>query len=67
MRDRPPDQGYEVREEAQAVVAASLGMELDAEQVAAGDRRNEASAVLGLGQDHVVGRSAGAPAYEWTK
>ena len=42
-------------QEAQAVVAAALGVELDAEQVAAGDRRHEPRTVLGLGQDDVVG------------
>ena len=57
----------EVREEAQAIVAAALGVELDAEEVAASDRRDEAAAVLGLARITSSAVSAGAPAYEWTK
>ena len=56
-----PNQLYEVRQEAQAVVAATLGVELDAEQVAAGDRGHEPQTVLGLGQDDVVGGLRGLP------
>ena len=61
------DEVDEVGEQAQAVAAAALGVELDAEQRAAGDRGDERRAVLGRGEDHDASASPGSPAYEWTK
>ena len=51
-----PHQRDEVRQQAQAVVAAPLGVELDAEQSFPRDGGHEPRAVFGLGEDDVVGR-----------
>ena len=62
------DEVDEVGEEPQAVGAAPLRVELDAEQRAARDRGHERAAVLGRRERRRRSASAaGAPAYEWTK
>ena len=60
-RDHPPTEHQaartqvdEVGQQPQAVLAASLGVELDAEQRPTCDGRGERSAVLGRGEDEVV-------------
>src|SRR5258706_7922231 len=49
------DEGHEVAEQPEAIVAAALRVELDAEQVAAGDGRDKRAAVGRLGGDGVGG------------
>ena len=58
----------EVGQQAQPVGAAPFRVELDAEQGAARDRRDERRAVVGRGEDERRRRRRpGSPAYEWTK